>query len=147
MSHNSKTIPRSNKKLFLLFSITLFFLGCDKKMINIYDPNILKEPITCLNLTIKPASELIQKKMLSLYDFQPNCPFELDIQYKDCITCNSNFNIQTKFTQGMPSSYLNMTIKHKNKPQYSYYIDLSKNVDEDDLAKGFQQIREDLRFK
>lgn len=126
---------------------TLLLMGCDKKIINIYEPSIVDQKIECMSLTLFPPSDAIESKMKTLYSFQKECSYELYIQYKNCITCNSNFNIQEKSTQGMPSSYLNMTIKHKSKPQYSYYIDLYQNVNNGDLEKGFAQLSRDLKLQ
>ncbi|MEA2027578.1 MAG: hypothetical protein U9N49_01190 [Campylobacterota bacterium] len=140
-----KRFSPTPKPLILLIT-ALLLTGCDKKIINIYDKSILNQKIDCMHLTVFPPSDEIESKIKNLYSFKEECPYELYIQYKNCITCNSNFNIQGKSTQGMPSSYLNMTIKYKGKAQYSYYIDLNANVDEKDLQKGFRQIKEELNL-
>jgi len=84
--------------------------------------------------------------MQHYYRFDPTCPLQLTITYKNGITCNSTFNVQTKAVNGFPSSYLNMELREGFSLKYSYYIDLDENVTAKDLEKGFERMKEDLRF-
>jgi len=85
--------------------------------------------------------------MKQLYHFDDSCPLRLDISYKNGITCNSTFNVQTKSINGFPSSYLNMELRRGLSLKYSYYVDLEEDVSPDDLKTGFSRIKEDLSFE
>jgi len=136
-------------KQLVLLSIAVWFLtACDDKaIINIYDKNIPKTPIPCLKLTVLPPNSMIQTTMERLYPFTENCPYHLDISYKNGITCNSTQNVQTKCINGFPSSYLNMEVRKGFSLKYSYYIDLKSDVTREDVEKGFERLKEDLNLE
>ncbi len=139
----------------LLFTLSsgvlcaLLFTACndDHAMVNVYDKSILKIPITCMKLQVFPKNKTIEDTMHRLYHFDDSCPLRLEISYKNGITCNSTFNVQTKSINGFPSSYLNMELKQGFSLKYSYYIDLMEDVREEDLKKGFARMQEDLTFR
>ena len=135
-------------KQLTLLSIAVWFLtACDDKaIVNVYDKNILKTPIPCLKLTVLPPNTMIQTTMERLYPFRENCPYHLDISYKNGITCNSTQNVQTKCIEGFPSSYLNMEVRKGFSLKYSYYIDLMSKVEQGDIEKGFERLEEDLKL-
>jgi len=85
--------------------------------------------------------------MQHLYAFKEQCPYKLTISYKNGITCNSTFNVQTKVVNGFPKSYLNMEIRRGFSLQYSYYIDLMEDVTSEDLRKGFNRMKQDLHLR
>jgi hypothetical protein len=124
----------------------VFFLGgCDSKpMVNVYDKSILNTPIACLRLVVTPPDRKIESAMRKLYRFDQTCPMQLTVSYKNGITCNSTFNVQTKSVNGFPSSYLNMELRKGFSLKYSYYIDLMEDVTPKDLEKGFARMKEDL---
>ena len=132
--------------LFTIFFTLLFTVGCQDThaLVNVYDKSILKTPITCMKLQIFPQNVMIEQTMKSLYRFDEICPLRLAISYKNGITCNSTFNVQTKSINGFPSSYLNMELRQGLSLKYSYYVDLDENVSEDDLKAGFERIKKDL---
>lgn len=135
------------KKSFGLI-IALFLTGCeDKALVNVYDKSILDTPITCMDLRVIPPNKAISNKMHSLYHFDQNCPLHLDISYKNSIVCNSTHNIQAKSIQGFPPSYLNMKLRKGFSLKYSYYIDLSSDVTDKDVEKGFNRIKKDLNIE
>jgi hypothetical protein len=131
---------------------TLFvflFTACDddSAMVTVYDKEILNTPVSCLKLHVFPQNRMIEETMRHLYPFDSSCPLKLEISYKNGITCNSTFNVQTKSINGFPSSYLNMEIREGFSLKYSYYIDLKEEVGPEDLKKGFERIHDDLRFE
>jgi hypothetical protein len=131
-------------------TLLLFFLtacGDDNAMVTVYDKAILDTPISCMKLHIFPKNKMIEETIQHLYRFDPSCPLKLDISYKNGITCNSTFNVQTKSINGFPSSYLNMELREGFSLKYSYYIDLKGEVKPKDLEKGFDRIRKDLRLE
>jgi hypothetical protein len=136
-------------QLSLLLFSPFLFSGCDNTdaMVNVYDPSILKNPPTCLKLQVFPSNTMIEETMHKLYRFDPHCPVRLDISYRNGITCNSTFNVQTKSLSGFPSSYLNMEIRKGFSLKYSYYVDLKSDVTSEDLEEGFEKIREDMQLK
>jgi len=126
----------------------LFLTACDDgAVINVYDKSVLASPVECLSLQVSPPDTAITNTMKKLYRFEDNCPLRLEISYKNGITCNSTFNVQTKAVSGFPSSYLNMEIRRGFSLKYSYYIDLDEDVKPKDLEKGFSKIKEDLYLK
>jgi hypothetical protein len=136
------------RSLLPLLLFSLFLNGCnDKAIVNTYDKTISQKPIKCLKLTMHPGQAALEKTMRDLYRFDPSCPLRLEISYKNGITCNSTHNIQSKAVNGFPSSYLTMEIRKGLSLKYSYYIDLDEAVTPEDLRRGFDRIREDLRLE
>lgn len=84
--------------------------------------------------------------MRKLYAFEDNCPYHLDISYKNGITCNSTQNVQRKCIDGFPSAYLNMEVRKGLSLKYSYYIDLKSDVTREDIEKGFECLSKDLKL-
>jgi len=136
-------------KQLTLLSIAVWFLtACDDKaIVNVYDKNISTTLIPCLKLNVLPQNSMIQATMERLYPFTENCPYHLDISYKNGITCNSTQNVQTKCINGFPSSYLNMEVRKGFSLKYSYYIDLMSKVEQRDIEKGFERLKEDLNLE
>ena len=135
------------QRIFCMVTVLLFLSGCDEKaQVNIYKPEILKTPIPCLQLIVSPSSKKIAGVMQRLYIFKESCPYKLTVSYKNGITCNSTFNVQTKTVNGFPKSYLNMEIRKGFSLQYSYYIDLMEDVTPKDIKRGFDRIKEDLHL-
>jgi hypothetical protein len=130
-----------------MISIFLLTACNDHAIVNIYDKSILKTPITCMKLQVFPKNEMIEQTMNRLYHFDPSCPMRLEISYKNGITCNSTFNVQTKSISGFPSSYLNMELKKGFSLKYSYYVDLTEDVTSEDIEHGFERMQEDLIIK
>ena len=139
------------KKVLLYSSISLaiiLFEGCgDNATVTVYDKNITQTTIPCLRLQIFPESGHISHTMKKLYTFRKECPYRLEIGYKNGIHCNSTGNVQLKATEGFPSSYLRFEIARGMKLEYSYYIDLQSDVTEQDLKRAWERVTSDLRLK
>ena len=134
-------------KFIGLFFVLLFLNACsDNAIVNIYDKNILKEKIPCMNLVIFPPNSKTQNVLEKLYGFEVNCSYDLRVSQKSGITCNSTHNTDKKILNSFPSSYLNLSLYKKGSLAYSYYIDLEESVSEEDIKKGFSKIREDLNL-
>jgi hypothetical protein len=43
-----------------------------------------------------------------------------------------------------PKSFIKIELREGMKLQYSYYVDLFSNVDEDDVEEGFERLKKDL---
>jgi len=132
---------------FLLF-LFLFLSGCgNHAQVHVYDRNISQTELSCLRLRVFPPNPSIEKSMLHLYSFRNSCPYTLEISYENGIRCNSNANAARKTLENFPSTYLRMELRRGMTLLYSYYIDLTHPVDEDDLRQGFSRLRSDLRLK
>lgn len=130
-----------------LLSFALLFLlsACsDNASIVINEKNLPKEQISCLRLVVFPPDENLQKSFESIYDFDEQCPFVLEVSTKSDIKCNSNYNIQTKATGVFPKSYLRMQLNEGKKILYGYYIDIPESVSIKDVSCAFSRMEEDL---
>ncbi|MFT7860718.1 MAG: hypothetical protein ABXS93_07260 [Sulfurimonas sp.] len=133
------------KTIFVLF-FGLFLLGCSKEgEVYIQDQKILDTPIKCMRLVVFPPNKEFETTLRSLYSFEQNCSYELVLSYKTGIVCNSNQNYAKK-TAGLPSGYIRMEIKQEGHLAYTYYKDLKKTLDDEELLIGFKRIQEDLKL-
>ena len=136
-------------KTFFILSVFLLFVGCnDKSVSKIYDNSYKSKTIPCLKLSVSPKNKTIEKSLKKLYTFQDKCEYLLLVSYKANIVCNSNQNAPKKTLSNFPNSYLRMEINKKmNDLIFSYYIDLNEKVQKDDLTKGFDAIKKNLKLK
>ena len=124
---------------------SMIAVGCeDKSMVNVYDKSILAHPPGCLALSVIPEEKSIERAIRNRFDFDPKCPWRLEVKYKNDIHCNSNQNSDRKALSAFPSSYLRMEIRRGMRMVYSYYIDLPKQADSDDAARGMRRIIDDI---
>jgi len=79
-----------------------------------------------------------------LYPFDESCNLTLSISYKKDIVCNSTQNVHMKNVGKFPKSYLKMELRKGLEMIYTYYIDLSENIEVDDLDEGFRKLKQDL---
>jgi hypothetical protein len=121
------------------------FVGCeDKSMVNIYDKSIITHPPSCLALSVIPEEKSIENAIRDRFEFDPKCPWRLEVKYKNDIHCNSNQNSDRKALSSFPVSYLRMEIRRGMQMVYSYYIDLQKQADADDATRGISRIIDDV---
>jgi len=135
---------------YALFAITTLLLltACDDKaMVTIYKKKITQHPISCMKLNVFPEEPMIIQTLKKRYHFNEDCDLTLDVSYKSGIKCNSRFNVATKTTTNFPNSYLKMELRRGFSLQYSYYIDLTKKPNVDDVNSGFDRLEKDLKFK
>jgi hypothetical protein len=136
----------SSKRMLIVIG-ALLLSGCrDRSIVTVYDKEVTHTPVTCLGLRITPEDKEIRRTLESLYPFEPICKQRLEVTYKSQIVCNSAYNAPQKALSNFPTSYLNMEIRRGFTLQYSYYIDLDHKPDASDIKKGFERIREDLKF-
>ena len=128
----------------VLISMLILLSGCsDNAQVFIYDKDIQKNKLKCLNLIVFPPNHTISSTLKELYTFSNNCKYDLIISYKNSISCNSNQNAEKKAT-GMPVSYIRFEIKNKNKLLYTYYKDLYENINKVVVKDGFKRIKKNL---
>ena len=131
------------KNIFLTFTI-IFLISCsDKAQTNTYDKSELKK-VHCLKLKITPNRLDWDLYLPKLYHFEQNCPYTLEVSYKENITCNSNQNVQRKALTAFPNTYLRMEIKKNSQLIYSYYIDLQQHITKDKLKEAIDTISKNL---
>ncbi|MBU1928045.1 hypothetical protein KKG77_03500 [bacterium] len=99
-----------------------------------------------MKLVLFPPYEKIENYLQSLYIFDTNCSYRLEVEMKSGITCNSNQNYQKKTLGEFPTSYLKIQITENKKLQYSYYRDLKEEVKVSDVERALKRINEDLLF-
>ena len=135
------------KLAFALFSL-LFLSSCsDTATVTLFERNLPKDKITCINLVVFPPNEKIQRSFEELYDFSENCRIRMEVSTKSGITCNSNHNYQTKAVGSFPSSYLKIEMNVGSKIVYSYYIDLKNALTSEDVKQAFFRMKDDLEIE
>jgi hypothetical protein len=100
-----------------------------------------------MRLELTPFNIVAMNTLKQLYSFKKNCNYSLTLSQKSAIVCNSSFNADKKALTKFPTSYLNLTLKKGDKLLYSYYIDLSDDVEESDIKRGFKRLKEDVKLK
>ncbi len=124
----------------------IFFYGCsDDANVNIFDKDIVNKKIECMRLVVFPPNEMMETTLKNLYSFDSTCKTRLDVSFKSGITCNSSHNSDKKALSDFPSSYLKMQIMNPNLA-YSYYIDLTHDVEPTDVQNAFKRIEKDLKL-
>ncbi len=127
--------------------IALALLTDEKKAyINLYDTQLKAQKIPCLNLSLYPPDPTLEKALKKQYDFRADCPWRLVVKTKENIHCNSNQNSEKKALTAFPNSFLRMEIRKGFSLKYSYYIDLTKPADSQDILEGLEKIRSDLKL-
>jgi hypothetical protein len=106
----------------------------------------MQTEIPCMKLLVFPPNEKMEKYVKTQYSFDENCAYQLEVETKSAITCNSNQNYETKALSGFPTSYLKMQITKNKKLQYSYYKDLKEEAALCDAENALERIGEDLSF-
>ena len=132
------------KKYLYLFAI-LFLIGCEERSVaNVTIGSKLSLPIRCLRLNALSDENRLTKRLKELYSFDEKCDLTLTLSSKKDIVCNSPQNVMLKTSGKFPKSYLKMVVRRGMQIEYSYYIDLYSNVDEDDVEEGFERLKQDL---
>ncbi len=128
-------------------AIALALLTDEKKAyVNLYDKQLKDQKIPCLNLSVFPPDTTIENALKNEYDFRADCPWRLVVKTKENIHCNSNQNSDKKALTPFPNSFLRMEIRKGFSLKYSYYVDLTKAADSDDILEGFEKISNDLNL-
>ena len=134
-------------KTLLPLLLLALLTGCEtKKPVTRFIDKDAAAHIRCLRLDISPPNPAWRKRLEGLYPFDPACRTTLRITTKDAIVCNSNQNAPRKALTAFPDSYLRMELEDRMHPVYSYYIDLQEGVTEEDIERGWQRVRADLKL-
>ena len=132
------------KNILYLISL-IFFAACeDKAKPTITISSDLKPPISCMKLNKMVEDKELLSSLEKLYNFTDSCSLILTLSSKKDIVCNSTNNIMSKTMGKFPKSFMKLELRKGMKLQYSYYIDLYSNVDEDDVKEGFERLKKDL---
>ena len=123
----------------------LLLTACEEKS----KPNItinpnLQLPIKCIKLNALESE--FKNKLEELYTFDNKCDLTLTLSSKKDIVCNSPQNIMLKTSGKFPKSYLRLKLRKGMEVEYTYYIDLYSNVDEDDIEIAFNKLKQDLKI-
>jgi len=125
-------------------SVLAFFvmIGCsDDATVVSYEE---VDSIPCMRLVVFPPDKQIESVVKSLYSFDSSCEYRLVVAKKSGIVCNSNQNAQEKALSSFPSGFIRFDLYKKNKPLYSYYKDLTTQVKDSDIKKGFERLQKDM---
>ena len=125
-----------------LFAILLLTACEEKSKPNITINSNLSLPIKCMKLNI--IEEEFTNRLKELYPFDEKCDLTLTVSSKKDIVCNSPQNVMLKTSGKFPKSYLRLKLRRGMEVEYSYYIDLYSNVDEDDVERAFIRLKKDL---
>jgi len=130
---------------FTIFLMLILFTACEEKSIaRVTKSDTLFVPISCLRLDSLGLDRVFLNKLNSLYTFNKACNLNLHLSSKKDIVCNSSHNMMSKNMGKFPKSFLRLEVRRGMKIEYSYYIDLFHNVDEDDLEEGFAILKKDI---
>jgi len=128
-----------------LILIALLLMGCSKKSEPIVKKDAdLAAPVQCMALNELGIEKNFIKKLHSLYAFDERCDLKLTLKYKKDIVCNSPYNPNKKNVSQFPKSFLSLELRRGFKTEYSYYIDLYSNVDEEDIEDAMLRLKKDL---
>jgi len=132
-------------KKYLYLSALIFFVACEEKA----KPKVtidsdLMLPIRCMKLNILGDDKELVNSLNNLYTFDNRCALTLTLSSKKDIVCNSTNNMMSKNMGKFPKSFLKLELREGMKIEYSYYLDLYSNVDEDDVVEGFERLKRDL---
>jgi len=123
----------------------LLFTACEEKrkpVISV-DTNV-QLPLNCLKLNPLESEKSFESTLKKLYNFKVKCPHQLTLSYKKDIVCNSGYNASGQSLGKFPKSFLKLEVRKGLRVEYSYYIDLLDNVENDDIEEGFDRLKKDI---
>ncbi len=135
------------KKILYLITLILFIACEEKEKPSVIISSDLKRPISCMKLNKIGGDKELLESLEKLYDFNQSCIFTLTLSSKKDIVCNSTNNVMSKNMGKFPKSFVKLELRKGMKVEYSYYVDLYSNVDEDDIKEGFDRLKKDLLIK
>jgi len=132
-------------RMVVVLTLVLLLSSCEEKRKPVINKALnLNIPLNCLKLNPLENNKKFIAVLNKLYTFKDDCTHQLTINYKKDIVCNSGFNASGKCLGKFPKSYLKLEVRNGFEMEYSYYIDLNDNVDEDDIKEGFLKLKSDL---
>ena len=135
------------KKILYIITLILFIACEEKEKPSVIISSDLKRPISCMKLNKIGGDKELLESLEKLYDFNQSCIFTLTLSSKKDIVCNSTNNVMSKNMGKFPKSFVKLELRKGMKVEYSYYVDLYSNVDEDDIKEGFDRLKKDLLIK
>ncbi len=135
------------KKILYIITLILFIACEEKEKPSVIISSDLERPISCMKLNKIGGDKELLESLEKLYDFNQSCIFTLTLSSKKDIVCNSTNNVMSKNMGKFPKSFVKLELRKGMKVEYSYYVDLYSNVDEDDIKEGFDRLKKDLLIK
>ena len=124
--------------------ISLFLLaGCSDNASITKSSKDLKD-VDCMRLVVFPPNKFLTTTMQSLYKFDENCSYKLEVSQKSGIVCNSNQNADKKILANFPSGYIRLDLSKGSKNIFSYYKDLTNRATKEDVTKAFDSLKNEL---
>jgi len=132
-------------RVVVLILLLLLLNSCEEKRKPVINKTSkLTIPLQCLKLNPLENNKKFIAVLNNLYKFKDDCNHQLTINYKKDIVCNSGYNASGKSLGKFPRSYLKLEVRNGFEVEYSYYIDLNDNVDDDDIKEGFMILKRDI---
>ena len=130
-----------------LYTIIFLFLlaGCSDNVSITKSSKDLKD-VDCMRLVVFPPNRFLTTTMRSLYNFDENCSYKLEVSQKSGIVCNSNQNADRKILANFPSGYIRLDLSKGNKNIFSYYKDLTQRATKEDVKKAFDSLKRELHL-
>ena len=130
------------KSIFTLIILFSFTACSDNATITVSKVEL--KDVNCMKLVIFPPDKLVSETMQKLYKFDKNCSYRLSISQKNGIICNSNQNADKKILANFPSGYIRLDLIKDKKTIFSYYRDLTKRADEEDVKRAFNSLLDEI---
>ena len=136
---------KNNAQSVFSICLALFLSACDNTsaLINFYDKSLRNKKLKCLSY-IPASNKNLDLELLKLYKFSKNCPYTLELFYKNNIVCNSPYNVPLKVNSNFPSAYIKLEVRKGFKLEYSYYKDLTHKANLSDLKDAFNRLKDDI---
>ncbi len=112
-------------------------------IVKFYDKSLKQKKLKCLSYTPSINDDL-DKALSKLFKFSKNCPYRLELSYKNEISCNSPYNAPLKTNSNFPSAFITLEVKEGFKLKYSYYKDLTHKANLSDLKDAFKRLKDDI---
>ncbi len=126
------------KSVFLVIAVFVFTACSDNATVT-QSKEELKN-VNCMRLVVFPPDKFLSETVQKLYNFDENCSYKLSISQKSGIVCNSNQNVDKKILADFPSGYIRLDLTDGSKTIFSYYRDLTRRADKEDIKKAFKSL-------
>ena len=129
----------------IFYAVIFLFLlaGCSDNASITKSSKDLKD-VRCMRLVVFPPNKFLTTTMQSLYNFDDNCSYKLEVSQKNGIVCNSNQNADKKILADFPSGYIRIDLLKGAKNIFSYYRDLTHRAKKEDVTKAFDSLKKEL---
>ncbi len=131
-------------KKSIFISIIFLLTACSDNATIIESKDKLKN-VSCMKLIVFPANRFLNQTIQKLYKFDDNCSYRLSISQKSSIICNSNQNADKKILANFPSGYIRLDLTKDNQTIFSYYRDLTRKTDKEDVKRAFNSLLDEIK--